>query len=518
MTSILFFINILGVMGDSMVYSIKEGSETSILGYNIIVNDLLYLLEDDCRSIILDIINNSQILRTFNFPKHVIDLIEDAIINDRDIEYLRSELTDMSVPLYSLIISLVNTHKTKYNKLLEMKNSDYIEIECNKNNFIKALEIAKRLNKRVVIEGKSISLSEYQKLLSDYDIDSLNGYDIKINYQMQNHDVDVRGLYDISVCSSQISSKIEKYNLSPLEKIIYVYDEVKKREYKKSDKDIYESRDLDRVLHSDAIVCVGYSNLFNAILKNLGIKAIPLLSISARHQRSLVYIEDSKYNINGVYVFDPTFDSKKNEKYIDKYNYFGIRLGDSEKDCPSELYKYTRLSFSELLRIYNSDDKEDLETSVDIMHYMRYLFGFIKFDYEKFNEGVIYYDFSREDIQRETEDIYSDFILKYNPKVIGADTFMMALYNTRMIEFYEGKVEDFDIDSVKEASKNRSINQMFNYSDKEDIIEKMFESIRYSDSINTSLGKLIHYSSNDMKKNKQNIRLLKVLKNSKKDK
>jgi hypothetical protein len=160
-------------------------------------------------------INNSQIFRTFNFPHYIIDLIEDTIINDRDIEYLKEELTERAVPLYSLIISLVNTHKSKYKKLLEMRNSDYIEIECNKDNFIKALDVAKRLNKRVVIEGRNISLSDYQKLLSNYDIDSLDGYDISVNYQDQNHDVDIRVLYETSVLASRISRKIEKYNLSP---------------------------------------------------------------------------------------------------------------------------------------------------------------------------------------------------------------------------------------------------------------------------------------------------------------
>jgi len=498
-----------------MFYSIKEGKENNILGYNITVCDFEYLIDGKYEEFILDMINNSQIIRTFTFPQYIIDLIKDIIINDKDIDYLKEELTRRSVPLYSLVISLVNTHKEKYKKLLEMMKSDYIEIECDKDNFIKGLELAKKLNKRVVIDGKSISLSDYQKILSNYDIASLDGYDIKIGYQMQNHDIDIMTLYDTAVMASDISRRIERYNLSPLEKIIYVYDEVKKREYKKSNKDVCESRDLDRVLHGDAIVCVGYSNLFNAILKNLGIKALPLLSVSANHQRSLVYIEDSKYNICGVYVFDPTLDSKKSDKYINNYSYFGIKLSDSERECPSDIYEYICLSFDDLVSLFDSDD---FTTSIDVMDYVRYLFDFINFDYSEFSECLVYYEFLSENEKRKILEVYHSFLGKYNPKEIAADTFMMALYSARMIEFYEGKVDCFDIDDVKETSKNRSINQVFNYSDREDLIERMFETIRYSDSVNASLGRLVHYNGYDMENNKLKVRLLKVLKNSKQDK
>ena len=46
----------------------------------------------------------------------------------------------------------------------------------------------------------------------------------------------------------------------------------------------------------------GFSNLFNAILMSLDIKAMPLISKTANHQRSIVYVNDSKYDIDGIYV------------------------------------------------------------------------------------------------------------------------------------------------------------------------------------------------------------------------
>ena len=499
-----------------MIYTINEGNENNVSGYNVIVEDFSYLIKNDYKTIILSMIKESQLLRMINFPQHIIDLIEDIIINDKDINYLNEELTKNSVPLYSLIIGLVNNYKNKYKKLLEINNAEYIIIKCNKNNFIKGLELAKHLNKKVIIEGRSISLSDYKQILSNYDISSLNGYNIKIDYQEQNYEINVSDLYNISSIVEKTSKEIEKYNLSPIEKIIYVYDIVKKNIYKKSDKDISECIVLDKVLHSDFIVCGGYSNLFNAILKNLEIKAIPLISVSANHQRSLVYIEDNKYNIKGVYVFDPTFDSRKDNNYINNYAYFGFRLKDSEKDCPCDIYKVISLSFNNVLKLYENENVEEFEANIDVINTIDKLIKFIDGDYDKFNESIIYYEFSSESARSKTLEIYQNYIDKYNPKEIEADTFMMALYYTRMIQFYNGIVDSFDIDDIKEAAKNRSIYQGFNYSDKEDIIEKMFEAIKNNNIINSSLCKIVHNNSGEIEKNQLNVRLLKVLRNSKK--
>ena len=118
-----------------------------------------------------------------------------------------------------------------------------------------------------------------------------------------------------------IYEDIKRTNLSPFEQSIYAYDIVKNRKYKKCDYNLRTSRDLDKILIGDTIVCVGYSNFLNAILKCLNIKAIPLIDIRRRHQCNLVYIKDSKYGIDGIYMFDPTGDRKRNDNndYISNY-------------------------------------------------------------------------------------------------------------------------------------------------------------------------------------------------------
>ena len=121
-----------------------------------------------------------------------------------------------------------------------------------------------------------------------------------------------------STLVNSLADNIKKYNLSSFETIMYVYDMVKYKIYKKDDNDYLNGRDLDRLLleEQDAIVCSGYSNLAVAILNSLGIKAKPLISYKERHQRVIVNVNDTKYNRSGVYVFDPTGDRRQNMRIL----------------------------------------------------------------------------------------------------------------------------------------------------------------------------------------------------------
>ena len=73
-----------------------------------------------------------------------------------------------------------------------------------------------------------------------------------------------------------------------------------------------ESRSISKSLSNGYIVCVGYSKIFCQLLSELGINS-NLVYIEPKnggggHARVIVKVIDEKYNINGVYVFDPTWD------------------------------------------------------------------------------------------------------------------------------------------------------------------------------------------------------------------
>lgn len=109
-------------------------------------------------------------------------------------------------------------------------------------------------------------------------------------------------------------------NYSPAESFYYIYNLLKQRIYHEEGKDEKEtkSRGLKEVLYGDKIVCVGYSNLFAAISSVLGLSAEVCswehIKEEEGHASNVVYLNDSKYNICGVYGVDVTWDSKENEK------------------------------------------------------------------------------------------------------------------------------------------------------------------------------------------------------------
>ena len=356
---------------------------------------------------------------------------------------------------------------------------------CNKGNIIESLEFAKRINKKVIIEGTGILLGEYKEILSSCDINGLDN--VSIRYQEQNSLLSVGDLLETSVIIDNISKEVVKYNLSPLERIIYVYDFVKKKEYKENTENFKDSRDIDRVLKGDYIVCTGYSNLFNAILKNMGINAISFIGEKRNHQRSLVYIKDSKYNIDGVYVFDPTWDSKKNDIYINNYRYFGLLLEKSEREMPSTMRIKPSFTFNDLVRVFGIKSNDSVNDDIDKINELEELFAFVGEDtFDELNENINFM-FVFDNMKDRVREIYNNFITKYNSKEISAGTFMMALYNARVAEYGDGEIDGFDIEEVMDASKNRTVFQKINYEKFGSDVHRILIAMDYSDEVENEL-------------------------------
>ena len=149
-------------------------------------------------------------------------------------------------------------------------------------------------------------------------------------------EIDFNRCYNAFYYIEQLIEKINSYNFSPLEKIMYVYDIVREKKYKKEkdSKQAYLSNDIGYVTTTDYIVCFGYANIFSFILNKLNINNsiyyLPSLKDKPGHKRNLIYINDEKYDINCNLFFDPTYDSKKerDKHWLYKYKYFGKNITD----------------------------------------------------------------------------------------------------------------------------------------------------------------------------------------------
>lgn len=119
---------------------------------------------------------------------------------------------------------------------------------------------------------------------------------------------------------------VKSKQLSPIEEVMLVYDKVKLLEYADND-DSLETRQLPDIITNGKAVCVGYTNLFNEYLSRLGYQTCAIESYigNVSHMHSLVAIKDEKYGINGLYNFDPTFDSldKDSQDRTSSYAFFG---------------------------------------------------------------------------------------------------------------------------------------------------------------------------------------------------
>lgn len=152
--------------------------------------------------------------------------------------------------------------------------------------------------------------------------------------------VRVRDYFESMDYVEEIARHIKSLNFSPIEQVMYVYDLVRKRVYnlEPSDKPAYVSREFTYVVNGEYIVCSGYTRLFNVILSKLGINTLDY-TIKRKdsyisHMRSALFLNDKKYNIKGVYFFDPTWDSRKsddiNNNYLKFYKYFALTKKEME--------------------------------------------------------------------------------------------------------------------------------------------------------------------------------------------
>ena len=146
-------------------------------------------------------------------------------------------------------------------------------------------------------------------------------------------------------------------NYSPFEKYIYAYNVTKRFKKYKESENRAESRDLYKLLESDYIVCAGYSNLLIDLLTKLGIPArFAKLTVATvkegeetkneYHARVAYSMKDPKYNIDGYYIADPTWDNSEEQDY---YNFVAL--------TSKEMNYGNRLIASKINEIYYNADE-----------------------------------------------------------------------------------------------------------------------------------------------------------------
>ena len=123
---------------------------------------------------------------------------------------------------------------------------------------------------------------------------------------------------------NSLLQEMDGLDLSPLETYLYIYNIVKKfKPYSLCEndyRDLRKSSALRYVLFNDYIVCTGFSHLLKVLCEKKGI-SVSEYSVRTNyldkdgkekidgHRRCIVSIDDDKYNVHGLYMADPTWDS-----------------------------------------------------------------------------------------------------------------------------------------------------------------------------------------------------------------
>lgn len=500
--------------------------------------------DDGIRRIVID----SMTLFLFSNNDNLLSGMYEAVVNNYDYNKIIEILYKNDVIFFSLAMQAINYGKRTYNLIKNIDKCKEIHFSCNKDNLLEVLSLCEKINVPVIIDGTSISLEEYQKILEGYDLSKIDSKNIFIHYQEYGEDIDINTLYDTSCQVNYITNKIKKYNLSPLEKVIMVYDIVKNNFYHKEgeNENYLISRSLDNVLNSDYIVCVGYIAIINAMLKNLGINAKMIFcqSKSGKHCRSIIYLVDKKYNIDGVYALDPTWDSKRSDAKdkIDKYNYFLLPLEIAERTALTELMSVVNMSLSDVVLLENDFDdspctnEEKMIKRIKMQYYLEMLFLLTGNDnYEDFVQSICVYDFLSNKDKEKLKHTYNGMVDKCKTEDIDVDSFIMALYNTKKIEYYlsEDKLpeecssrlelpstDSIDISNIKNSIFVRYCKVEKLKKTSKDDLENLICYLLYEDDLNMHLSSstenIISSGTNDsIKRDMLNMRLLKTLKREK---
>lgn len=162
----------------------------------------------------------------------------------------------------------------------------------------------------------------------------------------------------------EIIEPLEKHKdkLSPFETLLWLYNiVVTYRKYKQegTDEDYRLSRFLNKLLFTDKMVCVGFSFLLSDSAKRHSLdvwenfacdNADTRKEDEYNHYNNLVFLKDEKYDINGVYLMDATFDNHE-DKELFVFNHFLL--------TPEKYAKHFQKMYAAGYSLLNIKDKDE---------------------------------------------------------------------------------------------------------------------------------------------------------------
>ena len=311
-----------------------------------------------------------------------------AIIRDiEDLETLENLLKRQNIDMSQIERITFN----KVNKETGMEEKEYLKCFFDEDKRLKQViintdnydEIISLLNKA---KEKNIQIPELILKVQNrtdprlQELESyLDTYQIKVDYGEPLY----ASLEDFTAMLASIDyykDVVSNQNLSPLEQTMMVYDVIKSFVYNESPEDTSNSRYIPQIIKTGNIVCAGYSSLLTQVLQELGIPATsytvalePEQDKVVYHARTLIRLDDEKYNIHGIYTLDSTWDSQRKElsTVTSKEGKEEIRYEREEGDTLIKnydslaLYRNFLVPYRDYRNLYKTDSKPAIFDEVD---------------------------------------------------------------------------------------------------------------------------------------------------------
>ena len=276
--------------------------------------------------------------------KEIIELKNKDIIQIE--EYLNNE--DISESSKITFTNDLISIKTEFNVLIDFWHVTFNDISLKEIN--KLILLSKELNMplKVFIRGGDYkkddirekidllfnnSTLEKLKKLNEYLLNNTGREIIFIESDISsNNKWNLKQIIYAHERIQKVCDVILKFNLSPFETVAFIYKIITKSfAYKENEDDTGLARSIIGVLNTDNIVCVGYSLLIKAIIDkldypdlicdgttievqiedNLDNQFKDIINSGEGHMKNLIFIKDDKYEVDGVYLLDSTYDSKR---------------------------------------------------------------------------------------------------------------------------------------------------------------------------------------------------------------